>query len=173
MRDKLFNDLSAALDAVPAAFVLYDADEKLVICNNAYREEYAPFQHLIKHGVSHTDLQWLKIREGLDKNSIGRAEQFIADEQDRHRNGPEMEEWQDDQGKTIRLLRARLPNGHVVGVRFDVSDLRNAQRALEVQNEELKQARKSLSEQANRDDLTGLLNRRAMRTKVARLAEAG
>lgn len=172
LQNKLFKELSAALEALPAAFVVYDANERIIICNSSYRQEYKPFEHFVKPGVSHTDLQWLKVKEGLDRNAIGRPEQFVADEQDRHRNGPELEEWQDDHGRSIRLMRARLPDGNVVGMRFDISDLRDAQRALEKQNERLEKARRSLFDLANRDELTGLPNRRAIGIQVRSLIDA-
>ena len=143
------DDLSSALDAIPATFVVYDANDEIIICNESYRREYHPFEHLVKPGVSHTELQWLKVREGLDARAIGRAEAFVEDERSRHRTGPELEEWKNDNGRHIRMLRARLPNGSVVGIRFDVTDLREAQEELERQNEALRDARETLSRLAN------------------------
>lgn len=166
----LFKDLSAALEALPAAFVLYDADEKIVICNNSYRREYRPYEHMVQPGVSHTELQWLKVNEGLDSNAIGREKEFVREEQIRHRTGPEVEEWQDDHGRYIRLLRARLPDGNVVGMRFDITDLREAQEELKARNGDLEEARKSLSKLANLDELTGLPNRRAANARLEEIA---
>jgi len=88
------DDLSAALDALPAAFVMYDANDHIVICNQSYRSEYHPCEDAVRPGVSHTALQWLKVREGLDAKAKGRAEAFVKDEQIRHRDGPSIEEWQ-------------------------------------------------------------------------------
>lgn len=170
---KLFKDLSAALEALPAAFVLYDADEKIVICNDSYRREYRPFEHVVQPGVSHTELQWLKVKEGLDSNAAGREEDFVREEQIRHRTGPEVEEWQDDHGRFIRLLRARLPDGNVVGMRFDITDLRVAQEELKARNGELEDARARLAELANHDELTGLPNRRAANAKLEEIASMG
>jgi len=34
------DDLSTALDALPAAFVMYDANDRIIICNQSYRSEY-------------------------------------------------------------------------------------------------------------------------------------
>ncbi|NNE86661.1 MAG: diguanylate cyclase [Silicimonas sp.] len=173
MSRNIFNDLSAALEALPAAFVLYDADEKIVICNDAYRREYRPFEDLVQPGISHTELQWLKVNEGLDSNAIGREDDFVRDEQIRHRTGPEVEEWQDDHGRHIRLLRARLPDGNVVGMRFDITDLRVAQEELKARNDDLEHARAELFKLANLDELTGLPNRRAANANLQELALTG
>lgn len=165
------DDVSAALDALPATFVVYDANDRIIICNESYRSEYHPFEDDVKPGVSHTELQWLKVREGLDAKAIGRANAFVKDEQDRHHNGPEIEEWQNDQGRHIRMSRARLSNGSVVGMRFDITDLRETQEELERQNAALKEARRTLSRLASVDDLTGLTNRRAASGKLQELTE--
>jgi len=165
------DDLSTALDALPAAFVMYDANDRIIICNQSYRSEYHPCEHAVRPGVSHTDLQWLKVREGLDVKAEGRAEAFVKDEQIRHRDGPEIEEWKNDQGRHIRLLRARLPNGSVVGMRFDITDLRETQEELERQNAALKEARKTLFRLANIDELTGLTNRRAASVRLPQIVE--
>ncbi len=153
--------LSRALDALPAAFVVYDADDRIFVCNQAYTKEYTPFEHVVQPGISHTELQWLKVRKGLDANAIGREEAFVAEELDRHKNGPEVEEWTDDHGRHIRLLRARLPGGETVGMRFDITDLREAQLMLEEQKAELEAAQSELLRLAMTDDLTDLTNRRA------------
>lgn len=155
------SDLSAALDALPAAFVVYDINDRIIICNESYRYAYHPFEHHVAPGVSLTELQWLKAREGLDAKAKGREAAFVEDEQIRHHFGPEVEEWQNDQGRHIRLLRARLANGSVVGMRFDITDLRDTQEELERQNMALKVARETLFRLANVDELTGLTNRRA------------
>lgn len=165
------DDLSTALDALPAAFVVYDVNDRIIICNDSYRHQYHPFENAVQPGVSHTELQWLKVQEGLDVRAKGRAEDFVKDEQDRHHHGPELEEWKNDQGRHIRLLRARLANGSVVGIRFDITDLRVTQEELERQNEALQEARETLFRLVNTDELTGLTNRRAASAKVRQMLE--
>ncbi len=155
------SELSRFLDALQAPFVVYDPDERIVVCNSAYKSEYHPCEDKVKPGISHTELQWMKVEYNLDSDAVGRAEDFVKHEQDRHRFGPEIEEWQDDGGRFMRLLRARLPDGHVVGMRFDITDLRLAQQELEERNQSLKIVQHKLETVAMIDDLTGLSNRRA------------
>lgn len=155
------SELSRFLDALPAPFVVYGPDERIIVCNSAYKGEYHPCEDHVKPGVSHTELQWLKVEYGLDKSAIGRADDFIRFEQEKHRHGPKIEEWQDDNGHFMRLLRARLSDGHVVGMRFDITDLRLAQKELEERNTSLRSAQRKLETIAMIDDLTGLANRRA------------
>ncbi len=166
-----FEKISAALEALPAAFVVYDANDRLLICNEAYKRQYHPCEAFVRPGVSHDELQWLKVREGLDARAIGRPDAFVEDERIRHKTGPAVEEWQDDAGRFMRMLRARLPEGMTVAMRFDVSDLREAQLALEEQNEKLEEARQRADHQATVDALTGLTNRRAIGQKLTVLAD--
>lgn len=155
------SELSRFLDALSAPFVVYDPDERIVVCNSAYKSEYHPCEDKVMPGVSHTELQWMKVEYDLDSDAVGRADDFVKHEQDRHRFGPEVEEWQDDNGRFMRLLRTRLPDGHVIGMRFDITDLRLAQQKLEERNHSLKVIQQKLETVAMIDDLTGLSNRRA------------
>lgn len=164
------SELSKFLDALQAPFVVYDPDERIVVCNSAYKSEYHPCEDMVKPGVTHTELQWLKVEQNLDRDAIGRAEDFVKHEQDRHRFGPEVEEWKDDSGRFMRLLRARLPDGHVIGMRIDITDLRLAQNELEERNQSLKEVQRKLESVAMVDDLTGLANRRAASIAMEGLA---
>lgn len=164
------DDLARFLEAVPAPFVVYDPDERIVVCNSAYKHEYHPFEELVRPGVTHTELQWLKVRQGLDKAAEGRAEAFVKEEQDRHRFGPELEEWITDEGTHVRLLRSRMADGHVVGMRFDITDLRRAEAELVEKNAKLESAQQVLFELANIDPLTGLANRRAADERLGAMA---
>lgn len=165
------NDLSRFLDALPAPFVVYGPDERIVASNNAYKREYHPYEDQVKTGVTHTELQWLKVNKGLVGEAVARGAAFVQDEQQRHRYGPEVEEWQDEHGKFIRLLRVRLSDGHVIGMRFDITDLRQAQIELEERNGSLKQAQRELETVAMIDELTGLANRRAATSVLDQLAD--
>ena len=48
--------LRGAIDAIDEAFVLYDPDDRLVLCNDRYRETYAGVADLIVPGVRFEDL---------------------------------------------------------------------------------------------------------------------
>lgn len=165
------SDLNRFLEALPAPFVVYSPEEKIIACNEAYRREYHPYEHHVKTGVTHTELQWLKVEKGLERAAIDRPDTFVHDEQARHRHGPETEEWQDEFGRFMRLMRARLSDGHVIGMRFDITDLRQAQIELEKRNASLKRAQRKLKTVAMVDELTGLANRRAATLELEHLAE--
>jgi diguanylate cyclase (GGDEF)-like protein len=163
-------DLTRFLNALPAPFVVYDVDERIIVCNAAYQREYHPLEHRVVPGISHSELQMLKIEHGLDSDAIGREEEFLKTEQLRHRQGPAIEEWEDDTGQFKRMLRTRLPDGSVVGMRFDITDLRLAERELKDRNERLKDTQRMLASAAMVDDLTQLANRRAAHAALEDIA---
>ena len=137
-----------AIETLPDGFVLYDEHDRLTICNEQYRETYPESAHVIQPGRSFEEI----IREGVRckqyAEAIGREDTWIAERLAAHANptGP-VEQLLPD-GRWVRVLEKRLPNGGTVGFRVDIT--------------ELKQRQAELYELAHRDELTGTMSRRAI-----------
>ncbi|WP_029058435.1 diguanylate cyclase [Stappia stellulata] len=137
-----------AIETLPDGFVLYDEHDRLTICNEQYRETYPESAHVIRPGRSFEEI----IREGVRcrqyAEAIGQEEAWIAERLAAHANptGP-VEQLLPD-GRWVRVLEKRLPNGGTVGFRVDIT--------------ELKERQAELYELAHRDELTGTMSRRAI-----------
>ena len=140
----------AAIDALPDAFVLFDREERLLTCNQRYRDMFPDSAAVALPGTSFEQL----LRHGLPANPT--AEEAIA-----------QESWLATRLRQFREARtgieSRLPSGrwilesdHVtpdggrVGLRTDITQLRDQQAALEA-------ARKA-AEAANRAKSAFLAN---------------
>jgi len=118
--------LERAIDSLPDGFVMWDRDDRMVICNQRYRELYAVSAPFIRPGVSFAEL----VREGAKRGQYPQAgsdlDAFVDDVVAWHRsNRPPMERLLPD-GTWLLVTERRLPGGGIVGVRTDISALKRA-----------------------------------------------
>ena len=94
--------LRGAIDAIDEAFVLYDPDDKLVFCNEKYRQMYpTSIEQIVPDADTGTD------------NVV----QKMAD------------------GRTLRIVDRKMPDGHTVGFRIDITELTQATEAAQQANQ--------------------------------------
>ncbi len=122
--------LISAIEALPDGFVLYDADDRLVICNDKYRNLYKETADAIKPGVLFEDI----IRAGLDKGqypeAIGREEQWLEERLRHHHSLDGSIEQKTASGKWLRIDERKTPSGGVVGFRIDITELKEREISL-------------------------------------------
>ncbi len=123
-----------AMALLDDGFVLFDADDCLVMCNECYRHLYSAIEHKFEPGTSfdeitraYADTQdfdteedknaWIKNRIELHKSPTGAFDQQLAN------------------GLWVRIIDQKLPGGGIVGLRIDITaskrieeELRQAQR---------------------------------------------
>ncbi|HSQ72967.1 MAG TPA: PAS-domain containing protein, partial [Rubrivivax sp.] len=121
--------LRGAIDAIDEAFVLYDAEDRLVLCNERYRETYAGIADLIAPGVRFEDLLRAGARRGDYPEAHGREEAWVAERLAAHRRAEGAIVQRLHTGQTLRIIERRLPDGHIVGFRFDITELVRASEA--------------------------------------------
>lgn len=121
----------AAVEAVPDGFVLYDHEDRLLMCNGHYREIYTDSAEAMQPGTTFEDI----LRFGLDKqqypDAIGREEEWLAQRMTRHQQPGGMLEQQLSNGRWLRILEKRTPDGGIVGLRVDITAQKEQQQALE------------------------------------------
>jgi two-component system sensor histidine kinase/response regulator len=122
--------LRGAIDAVNEAFVLFDTEDRLVFCNDKYREIYAAAADLIQPGNSFEHILRESVRRGLITVASDQTEAWLADRLAAHRQGVTLVQRLAD-GRWLRLIERRMPDGHTVGFRIDITDLVNATEAAE------------------------------------------
>ena len=121
--------LENALSALPDAFAYYDQDDRLVICNDKYREFYPRSAELMEPGVRFEDLLRRGVERGEYAEAIGREEAWIAERLARHAAATEHFETMAN-GRCIRVLEQATPDGGRVGMRIDITELKRAEERL-------------------------------------------
>jgi len=152
--------LGEAIEALPDGFALYDADDRLAVCNRRYREIYAASAAAIEVGIRFEDLLRHGLARGQYPEASGREEAWLAERLCRHREpaGPEVQPLPDN--RWLRVDERRTASGGVAGVRIDITDLVRREQELQRLNAELDAANALLRRQSDTDALTGLANRR-------------
>ncbi|ARE40480.1 Sensor histidine kinase/response regulator [Rhodovulum sp. P5] len=121
----------AAVEAVPDGFVLYDHDDRLVMCNDRYKEIYAESAEALVPGNRFEEILRFGLERGQYEEAIGHEDEWLSERMNRHFNpgGPIEQELSD--GRWLRILEQRTPDGGLVGLRVDITQQKRQQEALE------------------------------------------
>ena len=118
--------LKAAIEAIDEGFVLYDAQDRLVMCNAKYMDIYRESADLIHPGAKFEDI----IREGAHRGQYLSArddiDAWVAKRLDHHRHCDDDVEQQLGDGRWIRIAERKMSNGSTVGFRVDITDIKRA-----------------------------------------------
>ncbi len=115
--------LRGAIDAVDEAFVLYDPQDRLVFCNEKYREIYSNVAHLMVPGASFESIVRAGAEMGDYAGAVGRVDAWVAERMENHRKGESQVLQKLSTGRSLRIVERLMPDGHTVGFRIDITDL--------------------------------------------------
>jgi signal transduction histidine kinase/DNA-binding response OmpR family regulator len=140
----------AGIDVLPDGFVLFDREERLVVCNQRYREMFPDSAPIMHPGVTFEELLRHGLKHGHVPDAAGREDDWIATRMQQFREGEVASETVLAGGRTIIESDHITPDGGRVGLRTDITELREQQVALDM-------ARKA-AEAANRAKSAFLAN---------------
>ncbi len=118
--------LENALESMSDGFVMFGPDDRLIACNQRYKEFYAISAPFIKAGAAFRDIMREGAKRGQYPQAVGDLEAFI-DEMDawRHANNPPIERLLPD-GRWVLITERSTPDGGTVGIRTDITPLKRA-----------------------------------------------
>lgn len=117
--------LAVAISRLDEAFALWDADDRLVICNDRFRRCYPSAADLIRPGVRFEDVVRHSVGAGdfvLDEP----AESWIDHLLEQHREGGRSERQLTD-GRWLSVSDSTTTDGGSVGVRSDITPIKQAE----------------------------------------------
>ena len=123
--------LWAAVEAIPDGFVLFDRDERLLTCNQRYREIYADSAPAMVVGATFEDILRYGLEHGQHADAVGREVEWLAERLAQHRNPAGVHEQQLRDGRWLRVHDHPTPDGGRVGLRVDITGAKEQQAALE------------------------------------------
>ena len=122
--------MEKAIDALSAGFVIFDDQGRLVHWNDTYRDMFN-YGTMLRKGMTYEDILRAGLKRGTYSVPEGMEESWIEQNLRLHRRAEDSIEVKLANGRWIKSLSRRTEFGDLVGVRFDVTDLKNAQLAAE------------------------------------------
>jgi len=116
--------LAEAIEAVSEGFALYDADDRLVVCNSRFKEMYVGTGLEIKPGIPYETIVRKAAETGIVPLSPDKHDAFIAERLERHRNPKGAFEQQRSHGMWLKISERRTADGGNVGVLTDITELK-------------------------------------------------
>ena len=122
--------LLQAVESIPLGVVLYDADDRLVLCNQNYREMRAEIADRIVPGARFADIEGQAAERGLEqaRNPRGAFDLALGD------------------GRWIQVSEFRTQEGGIFGIRADITERKQAETELRKAKEAAEAARTAMSE---------------------------
>jgi PAS domain S-box-containing protein len=161
--------LDEAIRSVPEGFTIYDEDDRLVLCNEAYLEIYSTSRDLIIPGATFEEIVLRGAERGQYPAALGHIDEWVKERVKKHQSadGTQLEQLLDD-GRWLLIIEYRTPSGFIVGNRIDITARKAAEAELKNHRhhlEEIVQERtlalsiaKEAAEAANRAKSTFLAN---------------
>ena len=122
--------LVGAIENLDAGFVMFGPDERLVICNQTFKEMFGTCEEIIEPGVSFEEILRGYLRCGARVEGVSDPEQWIDERLTmfRRADGTYVEEKHGE--RWIRVSEHRMRDGGVVSLRTDVTSLKEIQETL-------------------------------------------
>ena len=124
-----------AIEAVDGGFALWDAEDRLVVCNAGYASAYPVIADLLKPGVTFEALLRKAAERGMYRPSAGALEAFIVDRITTHRNPGGPIEQQLSDGRWIQIKERRAEGGGILSSWSDITTIKRREAALRASEE--------------------------------------
>ena len=123
--------LTDAIESLHEGFALYDKDDRLVACNQRYKDFFFPGAgEAVKPGMRFADIIRACLDHGFNRSGADDPEDWIARRTEGHRNPGEPFEQHLADGRTIHTREYRTSDGGTVSVHVDITEERRAQTRL-------------------------------------------
>ena len=136
--------LRDAVEFLADGFVLYDSEDRLVMCNGRYREIHARNPLATMPGQRFVDI----VRSAYDLGEVPvgavELEEQVRRRVELHRNGTPIEIV--SQGRAIRIAERRTRDGFIVGLHSDITALKQREAALMEAKQAAEMANRAKSE---------------------------
>ena len=137
--------LRDAVDSISEGFVIFDADDKLVMCNDAYRGMYPEIADLMVPGTTFEQILRAGVARGQFADAEDREEEWLAKRVRQHRRLEGAVEQPLRNGRWALASERRMSDGGTAGLRIDITALKKIQVALHESQIRLDEAEKIAS----------------------------
>jgi PAS domain S-box-containing protein len=127
--------LEDAIDSLSEGFTLFDAEDRLIMCNSRFKEFNQAHGDLLVPGNKWVDIARAMARRGVFKSALGRVDHWLKKRQAR-RGRVHNEEFELTDGRWIEYSHRQTRQGGIVTTWRDITERKKMEQALR-DNEEL------------------------------------
>jgi len=149
--------LTDAIETISEGFSLYDADDKLIMCNSRYKTFFATHIDVMEPGTPFETIIRTVTERGLIDDVDGSGEAWVAERLAKHKAPSSTHIQHRSDGRWIRVSERKTAEGGVVATYADITELKQREAELAQLVQELQQARDAAQE-ANRTKSSFLAN---------------
>ncbi|MCZ6860661.1 MAG: PAS-domain containing protein, partial [Alphaproteobacteria bacterium] len=128
--------LSDAIESISEGFILYDVDERFVLCNKKYREFYPKISDVLVPGAKVEDIVRATIVRGQFADNID-GDAWIRMRLAQYRSAQGAHEQHLSDGRWLLATESRTTEGGFVGIRTDITERKRAEEALKKNEQQL------------------------------------
>lgn len=142
--------LRDAIESINEGFVLFDADDRLVLFNDAYLGFWPALSGHIREGMTFDEIARLAAVRERPKGSVAAPDRWVSDRLARHgiAAGGHVQALAD--GRWVQINELRTSEGGIVGIYTDITEVK----AEDARNRALELAERNLVLQATLDNLS-------------------
>ncbi|MCH7831540.1 MAG: PAS-domain containing protein [Proteobacteria bacterium] len=116
-----------AIESIPGGFALFDADDRLVLCNSRYRDVHPVVSALAVSGARFEDMARGYAKAGLLGGSEDEIDAIVEKRLSYHRNTPSSHELQLNDGRWVEIRESRTHDGGTVLLWTNITDRKRAE----------------------------------------------
>ncbi|WP_395331432.1 EAL domain-containing protein [Novosphingobium sp. BL-8H] len=121
--------LRDAIEALPQGIVILDEDDRYILWNRRYEEIYCRSADLLKRGEKLGDTLRIGVARGDYPEAIGREEEWLAERVAKLRQPDCRHEQRLSNGRCILIEERKTESGGTIGVRVDITDIKQREEA--------------------------------------------
>jgi PAS domain S-box-containing protein len=123
--------LRESVSSIAQGFTIYDQNDRLVHCNEAYLRFYDTSRDLIVPGATFEEIIRRGAERGQYTEAVGRVDEWVRTRVTQHQNANgEVVEQQLTDGRWLLIVEYRTPSGYIVGNRIDITELKQTAQSL-------------------------------------------
>jgi PAS domain S-box-containing protein len=115
--------LKTAVESISEGFVIFDSEDRLVMCNTRYKTMHPAVSDKFVPGAKYEDLLWVGLEAGVFPLERDEWDDFIKDRLEAHRIPESSFVQKNADGTFTRVEERALEDGGVVGLRIDVTEV--------------------------------------------------
>ena len=119
-----------AIESFPGGFILYDNQERLILCNSKYREFYPTIADLLKPGARLEDVARVSFEAGDVMGAAENVEAWMKLRLEQNRTALGTHEQQLKDGRWLLCSERKTLDGGTVGIRTDITAIKQVQAQL-------------------------------------------